>query len=280
MLARWRGRGPPGAFLLASGLFGIVYTVGPESVGVIQRFGRAIDTAEPGLRFKLPFGIDRVTIVPVKVLDCAGRSQSYSVELGIDWVITNHTAGAPAVANLSLSGGLDPYLNGLVDAMVADGITVVVAAGNNGQNACSYSPASAGSVITVGATFLTAAKTDERASFSNFGSCLDVYAPGVGVLSASGSSDSATATLQGTSMASPHAAGVAALIMSTGVTSPGAVAAKLQNTADPMACPADTSIYDFFPAVDNEAPQVCQGGTGYNSFNGHGQVNALSAVTR
>ena len=84
---------------------------------------------------------------------------------------------------------------------------------------------------------------------------------------------------QGTSMASPHVAGVAALIMSQGTKSPGAVTAKLDNTADSMACPPDLSIYAFFPAVDNGAPQVCQGGTGYNSFNGHGQVNALSAVT-
>jgi subtilisin family serine protease len=83
---------------------------------------------------------------------------------------------------------------------------------------------------------------------------------------------------QGTSMASPHAAGVVALIMSTGVTSPGAVTARLQNTADAIPCPADTSIYAFFPAVDNGAPQVCQGGAGYNSFNGHGQVNALAAI--
>jgi subtilisin family serine protease len=83
---------------------------------------------------------------------------------------------------------------------------------------------------------------------------------------------------QGTSMASPHAAGVVALIMSTGLTSPGAVTARLQNTADPIPCPADTSIYDFVPAVDNGAPQVCQGGVGYNSFNGHGQVNALTAL--
>ncbi len=85
---------------------------------------------------------------------------------------------------------------------------------------------------------------------------------------------------QGTSMASPHVAGVAALIVSQGTSSPGAVAAKINNTADPIACPADTSIYNFFPAVDNGAPQVCTGGIGYNSFNGHGQVNALSAVTR
>jgi len=83
---------------------------------------------------------------------------------------------------------------------------------------------------------------------------------------------------QGTSMASPHVAGVAALIVSQGTKSPGAVAAKINNTADPLACPPDLSIYGFFPALDNGAPQVCTGGTGYNSFNGHGQVNALSAV--
>lgn len=86
--------------------------------------------------------------------------------------------------------------------------------------------------------------------------------------------------LQGTSMASPHVAGVAALVASTGVSSPGAIAAKIANTADPSGCPADLSIYAFFPSVSNGAPQVCQGGTGYNAFNGHGQVNALTAVTK
>jgi len=85
--------------------------------------------------------------------------------------------------------------------------------------------------------------------------------------------------LQGTSMASPHVAGVAALIESLGITSPGAVQARITNTADSMACPPDLSIYAFFPAVDNGAPQVCTGGAGYNSFYGHGQVNALAAVS-
>ena len=79
-------------------------------------------------------------------------------------------------------------------------------------------------------------------------------------------------------MASPHVAGVAALLVSLGVTNPGTVKARLQGTADPIACPTDESIYAFFPAVDNGAPQHCQGGTGNNSFNGKGQVNALSAV--
>jgi subtilisin family serine protease len=83
---------------------------------------------------------------------------------------------------------------------------------------------------------------------------------------------------QGTSMASPHVAGVAALIVSMGITSPGAVTARIDNTADPMRCPADVSMYAPFPATDNGAPQTCQGGSGYNGWFGHGQVNALTAV--
>jgi subtilisin family serine protease len=83
---------------------------------------------------------------------------------------------------------------------------------------------------------------------------------------------------QGTSMASPHVAGVAALIVSMGITSPGAVTARIDNTADPMPCPADVSMYTFFPSANNGAPQACQGGTGYNGWFGHGQVNALTAV--
>jgi len=87
--------------------------------------------------------------------------------------------------------------------------------------------------------------------------------------------------LQGTSMASPHVAGLAALIRSQHPNmSPGAVVATLQNTADPIACPSDTSAYAFFPALDNGAPQTCQGGPGNNSWYGHGQVNALSAVNK
>src|SRR5262249_54536251 len=94
------------------------------------------------------------------------------------------------------------------------------------------------------------------------------------------SSGAAYCYQQGTSMAAPHVAGVAALIMSTRVTPPGAVASKLQNTADKIPCPPDLSIYSFFPSVDNGAPQACQGGPSYNSFNGFGQVNALKAISR
>jgi subtilisin family serine protease len=84
--------------------------------------------------------------------------------------------------------------------------------------------------------------------------------------------------LQGTSMASPHVAGVAALVVSTGVSNPGAVAARITGTADAVACPPDVSIYSFFPAVDGGAPQVCKGGAGYNNFSGHGELNALRAI--
>ena len=84
--------------------------------------------------------------------------------------------------------------------------------------------------------------------------------------------------LQGTSMAVPHVAGVAALITSMGVTVPAAIAARLLHTADPIACPPDLSIYEFFPSVSNGTPQECVGGINYNGFNGRGQVNALTAV--
>jgi subtilisin family serine protease len=85
--------------------------------------------------------------------------------------------------------------------------------------------------------------------------------------------------LQGTSMASPHVAGVVALLNSMGIRNPGQVQARIGNTADSMPCPADVSPYAFFPGVDDGAPQQCQGGAGYNSWYGHGQVNALSAVS-
>ncbi len=84
---------------------------------------------------------------------------------------------------------------------------------------------------------------------------------------------------QGTSMASPHVAGVAALIVSQGITNPGAVSARILQTAQPMACPSDLSIYAFFPSVSNGAPQTCDGGLGYNGFNGHGELDALAAVS-
>lgn len=149
-----------------------------------------------------------VTIVPVRVLNCEGQGAYSWIVDGIDWVIRDHLEGEPAVANLSLGGPYDPSLNAAVAALVADGLIVVVAAGNTSDDACTVSPASAPAVVTVGATD----RNDLRASFSNYGSCLDLFAPGVQITSAGITSDSAVKTYSGTSMASPHVAGIAAAV--------------------------------------------------------------------
>jgi subtilisin family serine protease len=141
----------------------------------------------------------------VRVLDCNGSGSNSGVIAGVDWVRLNHIA--PAVANMSLGGGISSALDTAVNNLHNANVTIAVAAGNSNANACNSSPARAANAITVGST----TTTDARSSFSNFGTCLDLFAPGSGILSAWFSSNTATATLSGTSMASPHVAGVAAL---------------------------------------------------------------------
>jgi len=152
---------------------------------------------------------NEATIVPVRVLDCAGSGSTSGVIAGINWMINHHVAGQPAVANLSLGGAYDYATNDAIERAVADGITVVVAAGNESTDSCTKSPASAPNAITVGAT----ASDDSRAFYSNFGACIDIFAPGSSIISAGISSTTATAQMSGTSMASPHVAGVAAIIL-------------------------------------------------------------------
>jgi subtilisin family serine protease len=141
----------------------------------------------------------------VRVLNCQGSGTNSGVIAGVDWVRNNHIA--PAVANMSLGGGVSSALDTAVNNLANAGVPIAVAAGNSNVDACGTSPARAANAITVGST----TSTDARSSFSNFGPCLDLFAPGSGILSAWFSSDTATATLSGTSMASPHVAGVAAL---------------------------------------------------------------------
>ncbi|NDA78065.1 MAG: S8 family peptidase, partial [Actinobacteria bacterium] len=149
-------------------------------------------------------------IIPVRVLDCLGSGTTAGVISGIDWIIEHHQSGVPAVLNMSLGGTQSASLNEAVERAVADGISVVVAAGNENVDACRRSPASAASAITVGAT----TSSDQRSSFSNFGSCLDIFAPGSSITSAWVGGPSASNTISGTSMASPHVAGAAAAFLS------------------------------------------------------------------
>ena len=163
-----------------------------------------------------------VTLVPVRVLDCSGGGTAGGVISALNWIISNHSSGAAAVANLSLGLKKNDLLDDAVRATIADGVTVVVAAGNNSGNACDRSPSRVTAAITVGAVDAA----DVRASFSNRGSCVDLFAPGVSITSAG--LNGGTAVESGTSMATPHVAGTVALLLSeTPSASPATIATTL-----------------------------------------------------
>ncbi|AZM52387.1 peptidase S8 [Streptomyces sp. WAC 01529] len=156
------------------------------------------------------YGVAKKTkIVAVRVLDNNGSGTTAGVIAGIDWVTGNHAAGAPAVANMSLGGGASTSLDNAVKNSIADGVTYAVAAGNEGVNASSSSPARVPAAITVGAT----GSNDAKASWSNYGSVLDIFAPGVSIKAGWHTGDTATNTISGTSMATPHVAGAAAIYL-------------------------------------------------------------------
>jgi subtilisin family serine protease len=184
-------------------------TLGTSTVG-----GNATDCNGHGTHVAATVGgttygvAKEVRLVAVRVLNCSGSGSVSSVVGGINWVTQN--AVRPAVANMSLGGGASSSIDSAVTSSSNSGITYAVAAGNSSANACNSSPARAPAAITVGSS----TSGDARSSFSNFGSCVDLFAPGSSITSAWIGSNTATRTISGTSMASPHAAGAAALVLS------------------------------------------------------------------
>jgi subtilisin family serine protease len=209
-------------------------------------------------------------VVAVKVLNCQGSGTYAGVISGIDWVTAN--AVKPAVANMSLGGGADASVDTAVRNSIASGVTYAIASGNSNTDACSTSPARVAEAITVNAS----TNTDARASFSNYGSCTDIYAPGQNIVSSWNTNDTATNNISGTSMATPHVAGAAALWLATHPTdNPAAVWAGLNAASTPNkitnvgANTPNKLLYTLFggnpqpgnPAVTNPGNQTSTVGT-------------------
>jgi subtilisin family serine protease len=235
--------------------FGGRATVGTDTVGGGQNGQdcQGHGTHVAGTVGGKTYGVAKaVKLVAVRVLNCQGSGTTAGVIAGVDWVTAN--AVKPAVANMSLGGGANTSLDNAVKRSIASGVSYAVAAGNGNalgtpQNACNYSPARVPEAITVGATD----RTDRRASFSNFGTCLDLFAPGVSITSAWRTNDTATNTISGTSMAAPHTAGVAALYLTTNPTAtPAQVRDALVNNAtngkvlDPRTGSPNKLLYSLF----------------------------------
>ncbi|MFJ2016614.1 S8 family peptidase [Streptomyces nodosus] len=168
----------------------------------------------------------KAKIVAVRVLDASGSGTTAGVIAGVDWVTKNHSG--PSVANMSLGGGASSTLDTAVRNSIASGVTYAIAAGNDNANASSSSPARVTEAITVGAT----TSTDARASYSNYGSVLDLFAPGSSITAGWNTSDTATNTISGTSMATPHVAGAAAVYLANHTSAtPAQVSTALVNGA-------------------------------------------------
>ncbi len=219
-----------------------------------------------------------VTLHAVRVLDCSGSGSTSGVIAGVNWVTSNRVV--PAVANMSLGGGASTALDDAVRNSIAAGVTYAIAAGNSNTDACTTSPARVSQALTVGSS----TSSDARSSFSNYGTCVDIFAPGSSITSAWYTSDTATNTISGTSMASPHVAGVAALYLAT---DPGASpttvnAAVINNATTGQLTSIGTGspnrlLYSIFGGAPVDTPPVasftysCSGLS--CSFNGGGSTD-------
>jgi len=193
------------------------------------------------------FGVAKsATIVPVRVLDCSGVGNTDSLRAGLAWIISNHPVGTAGVVNMSLGGAKDDIVNAITESVIKVGLTVVSAAGNSAANACNYSPASAAGVLAVGAIDMN----DTRASFSNYGSCVDVYAPGVRINSANTFNYNMAKARSGTSQASPFLAGAMAAAMSAGVFSTPSASNGILQVIQPTLEPEPVT-----PEVPTEEPE-------------------------
>lgn len=214
------------AYIIDTGILTTHIEFGGRAVGGFSAFGVGTESTDgnghgthvAGTVGGATYGVAKnANLIAVRVLDAAGSGSTAGVIAGINWAITHHIPSKPAVANMSLGGGASTALDNAVKSAIADGIIMCVAAGNNGRSASNYSPARVTTAITVGATGAyptLGTNYDAYASYSNFGSIVDIFAPGTSITSAWHLSNTSTNTISGTSMATPHVAGVAVLYKS------------------------------------------------------------------
>ena len=223
------------AYIIDSGIYTAHNDFNGQAVNVYDAFGgngqdcHGHGTHVAGIVGGQTYGVAKdVQLRGLRVLDCQGVGTTSGVLGAINWLASSATS--PAVANISLTTPLSAALNNATTNLINTGVTVAVPAGNNNQNACNYSPGSVPNALTVATSLIN----DARAPFSNFGTCVDLYAPGGGITSAWIGSPTASSTVSGTSQSSPHVAGVAALYLAY---NPGATPAQVSNWINSNATP-------------------------------------------